>query len=143
MTEDNIIRPVFGKQPETITNLLDVSEYTYPEPLSKEMLARAREDFVFMVTEAGFVHDMRNRLEEASAAIFDLKDFNPHEKSIELRREGISSYTLKEICQEIEKTHLLRWKSQPSYLGALLLEYHCHVHAALSLLPDKKSSGDR
>lgn len=147
MSEDNVVRPVFGRKspltqaaPTADTPKDEVpDDYKHIGPLEGEALERARIDLVYMIANGDFVHAMRNKLEEAGNVIFALKGFTPDTRSIELRRKGLKSYTLEEICRETEKTHQMQWRSQPSYLGALTLEHHERVQLALSFMNEPES----
>lgn len=158
MADDNVVRPTFGrKKPEVAETTApaedgengqptqepasDISDdYEHVGSLEGEALVRAQKDLIYMLANNEFVHAMRNKLEEAGDTIFNLIDYAPDPKSIRLRRQGLKSYSLQDICKEVEKTHQLQWRSQPSYLGALTLEHHYRVQLALSLMNEENSS---
>lgn len=148
MADDNIVRPVFGqKKPgakptakplapgEPASEASD--DYSRLEPPTGDALVRAETDFLYMVSNSGFVGEMRDKLEKASDTIFNLGGFIADQESIRLRRQGLKAYSLEEICREVDKTHELQWRRQPSYLGALTLEHHSRVQVALSLMNKK------
>ncbi len=143
VTEDNVLRPVFGKKKleSAIQPALPQSaeekasdDYKYIGPITGEALEQAQKDLLYIYVNGAFVERMRNKIQEAGDTIFGLKDFVPDQASIRLRRQGLKSFSLEQICQEIERTHELQWRSQPSYLGALTLEHHYRVQTALSLM---------
>ena len=145
MSDDNIVRPVFGKkkaeeetrvQPSPLEPAAEEISDDYKQigPLTGEALVRAQKDLVYMLANDAFVHEMRNKLEQAGDTIFALKDFAPDPASIRLRRQGLKNLSLEEICELVKNTHQLQWRSQPSYLGALTLEHHYRVQLALSLM---------
>ncbi len=152
MSDDNVVRPAFGKKRPEVRAVTSASpseppkdevsdDYKHMEPLTGEALIRARKDLLYMLAHGDFVHQMRNKLDQAGDTIFALRGFAPDQESIRLRRQGLKSYSLEEICKKIEKTHQLQWRKQPSYLGALTLEHHYRVQAALSMMPESESQG--
>lgn len=114
-------------------------DYKHVGPLEGEALLRAQKDLVYMLANHDFVHQMRNKLQEAGDTIFNLIGYTPDQESIRLRRQGLRSYSLEDICKEVEKTHQLQWRKQPSYLGALTLEHHYRVQTALSLMNEEEN----
>lgn len=154
MANDNVVRPVFGKRKPEAAPVMpsapseptrdEVSDdYKHIGPLTGEALVRAQKDLMYMLANGDFVHQMRNKLTEAGGTIFALRDFAPDQESIRLRRQGLKSYSLEDICKEVDKTHQLQWRKQPSYLGALTLEHHYRVQAALSIMPSEESRDDK
>lgn len=154
MTGDNIVRPAFGKKKSEADGSKVQSAPPHPDaeevsddykhigPLTGEELLRAQKDLVYILANHDFVHAMRNKLGEAGDTIFSLRGYSPDKESIRLRRQGLKSYSLEEICREVEKTHQLQWRKQPSYLGALTLEHHYRVQVALSLMNEEENSKD-
>lgn len=149
----NVVRPAFGGKKPALAVVAPSSPIESPQseatddhgndaPLTGEALDRARQDLVYMLTHAEFVMSMGAKLTKAGDEIFSLRDFTPDQKNIRLRREGLKTFSLEDICKEVEKTQPLQWRSQPSYLGALTLEHHCRVQAALSVMPREEQRGD-
>lgn len=134
-------RFLFGLKHDTVqAPESEVSDdYKQIGPLTGDMLARAQKDLVYMLVNQAFVHAMRNKLVKAGDTIFNLTGYEPDQESIRLRRQGLRSYSLEDICNEVEKTHQLQWRKQPSYLGALTLEHHYRVQAALSLMNEEEA----
>ena len=148
MSDNNVVRPVFGKKKAeegqrslSQTAAEEVSDdYKQIEPLTGEVLLRAQKDLLYMLANDAFVHEMRNKLEQAGDTIFALKGFTPDPASIRLRRQGLKSLSFQEICELVQNTHQLQWRKQPSYLGALTLEHHCRLQLALSLMNEENPS---
>lgn len=116
-------------------------DYKDVGPLEGEARVRAGKDLVYMLANQEFANAMRNKIEAAGDTIFRLKDFAPDQESIRLRREGLQSHTLEDICQEIDKTNELQWRRQPSFIGALTLEHEYRVQRALSLMNNEDEAG--
>jgi hypothetical protein len=148
VTDDNVVPLAFGKKrlnavrPQSNPQKPVPGEasdgYKHMGPLTGEDLERAQEDLLYMLVSREFVTQMRDKLTETGDTIFSLKGFVLDQESIRLRRQGLKSFSLKEICEEADRTHQLQWRSQPSYLGALTLEHHYRVQAALSTMNSKK-----
>ena len=153
MSEDNVVRPAFGKQKieeatvapiRTRSSCDEISDdYKHIEPLTGEALLRAQKDLVYLYSNRDFVSKMRDKLEEAGDVIFSLHDYVPDKESIRIRRQGLQSFSLEDLCNEANKTNQLQWRTQPSYLGALTLEHHARVQAALSIMPSEEELEDR
>ncbi len=152
MSEENVVRPDFGKRNTTAVPVASAAPPEPPReeisdhfrhigPLTGEALVRAQKDLLYMIANASFVHQMKNKLTEAGNTIFALRSFAPDQESIRLRRQGLKSYSLDDICKVANNTHQLQWRTQPSFLGALTLEHHCRVQAALSVMPVDEPKG--
>lgn len=137
-------RYLFGQKSEpTVEPESGVSDdYKLIGRLEGEALERAQRDLVYMLANGDLVHAMRDKLEEAGETIFNLTGYSPDQESIRLRRQGLRSYSLEEICREVENTNQLQWRKQPSYLGALTLEHHYRVQTALSLMNEAENKKD-
>ncbi|MES2931198.1 MAG: hypothetical protein V4682_00685 [Patescibacteria group bacterium] len=140
--DDNVIRGVFGgkanppSEQQVEPNQYDEpsDDYKHIGPLEGLALLRAQQDLLYMLKNKEHVNKIRDRLEQLGDTVFSLRDFSPSEQSIELRRQGLRSDSLEQICALAEALSELQCRSQPSYLGALTLEHHARVQISLSLL---------
>ncbi|MBU2159125.1 hypothetical protein KJ848_03000, partial [Patescibacteria group bacterium] len=140
--DDNVIRPTFGaKTNQTSKQQSEPTQYDEPSDdyrhigkLEGPALLRAQHDLLYLLKSKEHVSWTRDKLEQLGDIIFNLKDFSPSKQSIELRRQGLRSSSLEEICNLAEGLDETQSRSQPSYLGALTLEHHARVQVALSLL---------
>ncbi len=146
MNDHNVIRPVFGKRKaeddpskKAAAPVVEATEEEAPDEydvgkLSPAEQVLARRDLAYMLTNGDRVHAMRDKLQGLGDLVFSLKDFVPDKKSIRLRRAGLKSQSLEEICDMTELCNELQARSQPSFIGALTLEHHYRVERALSQL---------
>lgn len=143
---DNVVRPVFGAKPQRAESTPQtVSEdegrgYESVGPLTGDALVQAQRDLVYLLQNMDYANRMRDRLEELGDIVFGLANFTPDTRSIDLRRQGLRTQSLEEICNMAENVTELQAKMQPSYLGALTLEHAARLNAALSLM-DKAGDG--
>ena len=108
----------------------DLSQFT------PEQLRAMTVDLLYIGQNKDHVSAMRDKLEQITDHIFSLRDFAPNKANIRLRREGLNAHTLQEICELVDTANNpLQWQTDPSYYGALMLEYDRRVKRAISLLP--------
>ena len=142
MADDNVVRPTFGKKKDDKAKVPEPSEdeYALPDPdappLEGEALVRAMRDLAFVVEDQQYVHETRELINQIHDYIFKLGGFSPRDANIKLRREGLKSSTLKDLCAQVRNTNKLQWNTNPSFFGALTLEYHYRMQAVLSLLQE-------
>lgn len=152
MADDNVVRPNFGKKkpevdkpktnpPEPNCEAVEKDgDYYDPSSLTGEILVRAQKDLLYALAHQDHVNKSRDKIEAIGDFIFSLKNFTPNKHNIKLRRQGLHSYTLADICELVDSSQESEWRSQPSYFAALTLEYHYRIKAALSLMPDDKKT---
>ena len=137
----NIIRPAFGKKAsvEKVPEPDPKSDYILPDPdappLEGEALERAQRDLLFALANMEYVRSTRDLITEIGDYIFSLKGFSPHGDNIKLRRQGLQSSSLEDLCAQARNSSEQQWAAKPSFFGALTLEHHYRVQSALSLLP--------
>lgn len=142
MPSDNIVRPSFGnkkmepqEQRSAPTRQNEVSDdYSHVGPLTGDDLKRAQQDLLYLRSHMAHVQSMRDKIMLAGDHVFDLRNYSPKNKSIALRRKGLQKNSLEELCGMIENSSTQQWNTEPSFIGALTLEYQCRIDAALSLL---------
>lgn len=152
MTKDNVVRPAFGKKkaeaeapqskPETPEASSD-GDYYDPKDYTPEQLLRAQLDLVFMLSDHLRIGKVRDKLHVIGDYIFGLKNYEPNKANIKLRRQGMTSLSLKDLCEQAESSVETQWSAYPAYFGALTLEYHYRVKAALSLMSEDKNPADK
>lgn len=149
MAAENVVRPVFGKkkvevekpqQKDSDAESHPDDDYYDPKDYTPEQLRRAQLDLVFMLQEVDRIQKVRDKLHTIGDFIHSLKDYVPNKENIKLRRQGMASLSVKDICEQAESSVELQWSAHPAYFGALTLEYHYRVKAALSLMSDDKDT---
>jgi len=130
MGSDNVIRPVFGAKPVAAASIQlavvpdsvnEGSQGRYKDigPLTGDALVQAQRDLVYVLTHMDFANCMRDRLEKLGDLVFDLAGYTPDTRSIELRRQGLRTMTLEEICNLAANVNEVQVRMQPSYLVRL------------------------
>jgi hypothetical protein len=146
MTE-NVTRLTFGvkrpieklkTQPGRVTPIAQQAKEPTEQDVGSlvgEALAMAQRDLKYMIANSDHAHVAIAKINEITRHVFGLENFSPHDVSVELRRRGLRSTSLKELCVLAQRSKRGQWSNQPFYFCALALEYNSRVERAKSLLP--------
>ncbi len=141
---DNIIRPQFGKKK------LDEAEAAPPEkvkpeiawtmqpddiPTTHEGRVALLNDLKYLVANSPRITATRDKLDHITDYIFSLANFNKSDTNIELRRSGLKSASLENLCHVVLESDQSQWQTKPNYFGAVVLEYRDRVDRLIKLFP--------
>jgi hypothetical protein len=137
-----VIPFAFGKKapeseqpsPDTAEAVPDEYEELGPLELEGEALLKAQKDLLYILANKEYVSRLRDHIERLGDVIFSMAGFAPHDANIQLRRQALAGDTLAELCAKAEQFNEMNCRTQPSYVGAITLEYHARVETALALM---------
>ena len=141
MSDDKIVRPVFGKpvaparaaprDPETRKDEIEL----FDPPTDPAAIKRVSIDLVYIMRDMDHVQRVRDYLAKSNDFISGMADFQKSDANIKERQVAMQHMTLEEICDEAMKSTQGNWQARPSHFCAMMLEYQIRVNGAMSLLP--------
>ncbi|MEK7854664.1 MAG: hypothetical protein AAB288_01125 [Acidobacteriota bacterium] len=141
MSNNNVVRPVFGQKRSAAPTPVPVAEQEQGEielfdmPTDSEAIQRVSIDLMYIMQDMDHVQRVRDYISEATDFIFAMANYQKSDANIKERQIAMQHFTLEQICVEIMKSSQADWQSRPSHFGALMLEYQIRVNGAMSLLP--------
>ncbi len=141
---DNVIRPAFGKKPAVQPpQKVENTQVSEPEdvlgadglPTDPDKRIAILRDIQYMLADMEHLGRTRDRLHYINDFVFSLQGFDPSQRNIEIRREGLQSATLESLCEIINASDETQWKTKPNYFGSVTLEYQQRIERLIKLFP--------
>lgn len=131
MSEDNVIRPVFGGgQAGKGANVPVISEAVAPPDETSDL----EQDVVYCLSNLELVWRAHLRGDDMTNFLFDKVGYQKTDESLVLRQPIVRKYTFERFCERLLNTTPGEWRAQPAFFGALFLEFHDRQNAIMDFL---------
>ncbi len=104
-------------------------------PGTSEAQVRLATDMQYLLANMLRVNQTRDRIVEIDEYIQSLAGFSKSDGNVQIRREGLASASLENLCHIVLSSSRVHWQSKPNYYGAVLLEYNARIKKIMALVP--------
>lgn len=131
MSDDNVIRPIFGRPRADTTAGAQMRQNTISD---EDEIPDHEQDLRYFLLNLKLVWKAHLRGDEMTNFLFDVAGYQKSDSSLDLRRPIVRNYTFEYFCDRLLNSSRGEWSSQPAFFGALFIEFHARQNIILSLL---------